>query len=111
MEITTHDDAGVIVFKIAGRLDAEHAEQMKQLFKKHLAPNMKAVFDLQELEYLDSTGLGAIVYCLKQCNENQGKLKLANLVEPPRMILEVTRAYLLFDIYDSTEQAVASFDR
>lgn len=111
MEIKSYEDNGVIVMSIAGRLDAENAETLKTEFKKKLQSETKIVFDLRDLEYLDSTGLGAIVFCLKNCNESHGKLKLANLGEPPRMIFEVTRAYRLFDIYDSLEQAISAFDR
>src|SRR5574344_1988073 len=103
MEINSYDKNGITVFTISGRLDAEFAENLKTEFKKKMQVNAKIVFDLAKLEYLDSTGLGAIVFCLKSCNENHGKLKLANLGEPPRMIFEVTRAYRLFDIYDSLE--------
>lgn len=109
MEIRNCEKSGVTVVDISGRLDAEHAELLKTEFRKLLQPNAKMVFNLKDLEYLDSTGLGAIVFCLKNCNERGCKLKLANLGEKPRMIFEITRAYRIFDIYDDLDQAVAAF--
>ncbi len=109
MEIVTSEKDGVTIFKIVGRLDAECAEVLKSEFRRQSQGGKYFVFDLQELEYLDSTGLGAIVFCLKNCNERNCQLKLANLTEKPRMIFEITRAYRIFDIFDDLDQAVAAF--
>lgn len=111
MEIKSYEHADVTVIDISGRLDAEHAEGLKAEFRKLAQPEPKVVFNLKGLEYLDSTGLGAIVYCLKNCNERGGKLKLANLGEKPRMIFEITRAYRIFDIYDDLDLAIAAFGK
>ncbi|MDD3885510.1 MAG: STAS domain-containing protein [Victivallaceae bacterium] len=109
MEITTSEREGAVVIAISGRLDAEHAERLKTEFRKVVDQNPKIVFDLSGMDYLDSTGLGAIVFCLKSCNEHNGKLKLACLADKPRMIFEITRAYRIFDIYDDLDQALLSF--
>lgn len=110
MDITSRDESGVMVMSIGGRLDAEHAELLKNEFRKLLSPGTRMVMDLEKLDYLDSTGLGALVFCLKNCNERGGKLKLASLGEKPRMIFEITRAYRIFDIYDDLGQAIAAFN-
>ena len=109
MEIRTYEKDGVRVLDLAGRLDAEQAEYLKDEFRKILLPNSKVVFNLRELTYLDSTGLGAIVFCFKCCDDKSGKLKLANVGDEPRMILDLTCAYRIFDIYDDLDLAIASF--
>ncbi len=106
MKIGSYEKGPVVVITVAGRLDAEHAELLRNEFLKLVTTHRRFVLDLKEMEYLDSTGLGAIVFCLKSSNEYGGTLKLANLADKARMIFEITRAYRIFDIYDSLDAAL-----
>ncbi len=109
MEIKSYEVNGVKVLDLNGRLDASQAEFLKEEFRKAIRPNPKMVFNLQGLTYLDSTGLGAIVACFRHCDDHGGKLKLTNVGDEPRMILDITCAYRIFDIYNDLNKAVASF--
>lgn len=108
MEIRSRVEDEVVVLEIAGRFSAEHAESFRNSFFELFSNHRRFVFDLTKMEYLDSTGLGAMVFCLKTCDEYRGVLKLANLQEKPRVIFEITKAHRIFDIYDSVETAVAA---
>ena len=108
MNIATHTQNGIVILEINGRLDAEHAEILKNEFSKLIPANSMFLLDLSGMDYLDSTGLGAIVFCLKSCGEHGGVLKLANLTDKPRIIFEITRAYKIFDIYDNLDAALAA---
>jgi len=107
MEFEKKGDVGVL--KIAGRLDASNASQLKSQFSDYLTETTKFVLDMRELETVDSTGLGAIVACLKYASEAEGDLRIAVLQSKPKMVFELTRAYRVFDIYDSVDAAVDSF--
>ena len=106
MVISGYEKNGVAVVEIKGRLAAESVEDLRNAFLKLFADHRRFVFDLAGMDYLDSTGLGAIVFCLKSCTEFNGTFKLANLTDKPRMIFEITKAYRIFDIYDSLEEAI-----
>ena len=106
MELKTYERDGAEVIEINGRLDAEFAETLRSEFLKLIASHRKFVLDLSGMEYLDSTGLGAIVFCLKSSSEYNGKLVLANLGSKPRMIFTITRASKIFDIYDDLDSAL-----
>ncbi|MEA4861772.1 MAG: STAS domain-containing protein [Victivallaceae bacterium] len=106
MDLKSYERDGVLVIQIDGRLDAEFAETLRSEFLKQIANHRRFVLDLAGMEYLDSTGLGAIVFCLKSSNEYNGKLALANLGSKPRMIFTITRAYKIFDIYDDLDSAI-----
>lgn len=106
MEINSYEKDGVAVVEIKGRLTAETVEQLRSTFLELFTKHRRFVFDLKDMENLDSTGLGAIVFCLKSCSEFNGTFKLANLADKPRMILEITKAYRIFDIYDSLDEAI-----
>ncbi len=106
MEVTHRIEDDVVVMEIIGRLSAENVETLRSAFLELFNSYRHFVFDLAKMEYLDSTGLGAIVFCLKSCNEFKGTLKLASLVDKTRMIFEITKAYRIFDIYDSVPAAI-----
>lgn len=109
MEINVYDKSKVMVIELSGRLDAEHAETLRSEFLRLLEKYRNFVIDCTKMEYLDSTGLGAMVFCMKSSNEYGGALRLANLTPKVQMIFEITRAYRVFDIYDNLDAAVAAF--
>lgn len=106
MELNCYDKDGVTVLEIKGRLSAENVEVLRSKFLELFTNQRYFVFDLEEMENLDSTGLGAIVFCLKSCTELDGSLKLARLTPKSRMIFDITKAYRIFDIYDDLEEAI-----
>ncbi|MDA3838202.1 MAG: STAS domain-containing protein [Candidatus Delongbacteria bacterium] len=100
-------DVGVI--SVTGRLDASNTTTFKEEFLKWLNETNEFVLDLSRLEFIDSTGLGGIVACMKYASEKDGDLKIACLQSKPRMVFEITRANKIFDIYDDVATAVESY--
>ncbi|HQL10318.1 STAS domain-containing protein [Oligosphaera ethanolica] len=108
MEITQNNQNGVQVIEVKGRLTADCAETYKQTLTDVVAQNNRLVIDLAQLEYIDSTGLGAMVYILQQTLDNGGELKLARLQGKSRIVFDITKAYKIFDIFDTVEEAAAA---
>ncbi len=69
----------------------------------------KIVFNLENVPYMDSSGLGEMVRCYTTVKKNGGDLKLANLMEKLEDLLSITKLITVFDVYDSVEEAVNSF--
>lgn len=67
------------------------------------------VFNLSEMDFMDSVGLGSLIAVLKRIAENGGDMRLACLQKKPRMVIDITRAYQVFRIFDSVEDAIESF--
>lgn len=106
MEITDSIIDGILVSAVAGRLTADCAEHFKRYISEAALKNTKIVLDLSKMEYIDSTGLGAIVFSLQKLTDEGGKLKLACLQSKPRIVFNITKAYKIFEIFDSVEAAV-----
>jgi anti-sigma B factor antagonist len=100
--------AGVV--EISGNLNVSNADNLKKQFLENLNRTKNFILDLKKMDFVDSTGLGAIVACLKYAVEQEGMLKIANLQKKPKMLFEITRVYKVFDIYDSLEEAIKSFE-
>ncbi|MDH3981616.1 MAG: STAS domain-containing protein [Kiritimatiellaceae bacterium] len=68
------------------------------------------VVDLKQVDFMDSAGLGSLIAVLKRISERGGDMKIANLQKKPRMVFEITRAYKVFEIYETVEDAIRAFD-
>lgn len=108
MDITQSTLDGVQIIEVKGRLTADCAENYKQTLTDIITKNNRLVIDLAKLEYIDSTGLGAMVYILQQTLDNGGKLKIARLQGKSRIVFDITKAYKIFDIFDTVEEAAAA---
>lgn len=67
------------------------------------------VVDLSETEFVDSSFLGALVTGLKRATSKDGDVRISGLQPSVRAMLELTRLYRIFDIFDNVDEAVASF--
>ncbi len=109
MQITVKEDGDVHFVSIDGRFTVGN----EGLFKNEMASfgdkASKIVFDCSKMEYIDSTGLGMVVRFFKDFTSKGGKFALAALQPKPKMVFEITRAYKIFDIFDSAQQAAESF--
>jgi anti-sigma B factor antagonist len=69
------------------------------------------VLHLGEVGFIDSSGLGTMVRALTTTRQAHGDLKLCNLPEFVRKVLEMSRLTSVFDVLDSEEKAIAAFYR
>ena len=67
------------------------------------------IIDMEKVDFMDSAGLGTLIALLKRVTERGGDMKIACLQKKPRMVFEITRAYKVFEIYDSVEDAMRVF--
>ena len=82
------------------RLDAAGAEEFKAAMRDVIDGGAtRVVLDLSGIEFIDSSGLGALVACLKHMGE-QGLLELAAPRDPVMKVLRLTRMNTVFTIHD-----------
>lgn len=70
---------------------------------------LKLVVDLGNLNRMNSSGLGILINALSTFKQNGGQLKLAHPRERIKSLLLITKLDNIFDIYDSIDEALASF--
>jgi len=110
MTQTPTTTAEVTVHVIAGdHLDAGNVRDFKLAVEPMLKPHAKLVFDLSGLKFVDSSGLGAILSCLRQLNSQGGDLKLCGVTRPVRTLFELVRMHKVFDICNSSEEAIRAY--
>ena len=109
MELKFEKIGNVLKVTVAGRLVAACSEEFKETMSGWMAENRYLLFDLSQMNHIDSSGLGALVYVLQKANSQDGTVKLACLQARPRIVFDITKVYRIFEIYDSVEAALASF--
>lgn len=90
-------------------LAAENAADFKRGIAPALQANNKLVLDLSAVHFVDSSGLGAILSCLRQLTAKGGDLKLCGMSRPVRSLFELVRMEKIIDIFGSREEAVRAF--
>jgi anti-sigma B factor antagonist len=69
----------------------------------------KILLNLAKVGYIDSSGIGELVSSYTSINKEAGQLKLLNLTQKLQDLLTITKLLTVFDVYDSEEEALASF--
>ncbi len=67
------------------------------------------LFNLKDVEYMDSDGLGEILGSYISISKLEGKLKLTNLVPKIRIMFKAAGLIKIFEIFDDEEAAIESF--
>ena len=112
MELHSQILGDVMVARIKlDHLDASTVEDFKSAAKPVIEKNMKIVLDMGSLSFVDSSGIGAIISCLRMINGKGGDLKLCGLSKPVRSLFELVRMHRIFDIFETSDEAVAAFVR
>jgi anti-sigma B factor antagonist len=105
------DDILVLEIKLK-RATVEISGQLKKdLLEKIEDGHHRVVVDLSKTDFVDSSFLGVLVAGLKKATIHNGDMKISGLQSSVNSIFELTRLYRIFDIFEKTEEAVASFQK
>jgi len=106
-------DPDVYVLKLAGRLGVgSSGQELQWKVEELLAKNeKKVVMDFTELKYIDSSGLGIVVFCCGKLNEAGGELRVAGANPTIRNLFKITRVDKVLHLDDSVTQAVGNFGK
>jgi anti-sigma B factor antagonist len=101
----------VLVLDARGRLTlGRETEVLRHRFQDVAdAGHKRIILNLAGVDYVDSAGLGALVAVAASIRKAGGDLKLANLTDRIRGLIQITRLSTLFEVYDNLEKARSSF--
>ena len=106
----TLGDVAVVVLPVE-ELDAGNTAEFKRDVAPLLEHNARIVFDLDKLRFIDSSGLGAFLSCLRKVNARGGDVKLCRMSKQVRTVFELVRMHRILDIHETREAAAAAFAR
>jgi anti-sigma B factor antagonist len=101
---------GVLVLELReDNLDASNVRAFKDAASSLMKMHDKVVLDMSDVKFVDSSGLGALLSCLRQMNGRQGDFRLCNLTTSVRALFELMRMHRVFNIQPSRAEAVQSY--
>lgn len=110
--LTTSAHGGWNVVAAAGEIDVGTAGQLREAVLALTEQEVpRVVVDLAQVSFMDSTGLGALVGCLRQVNARGGELRLAAATPRVVKVFEITDLTRVLPLYPSLDEAVAAAPR
>jgi anti-sigma B factor antagonist len=98
--------ADVAVVTGVGRLNMVSAPAFRESVTNVLATGRnKVVVDLSGVEFMDSSGLGALVGCLKSARQAGGDLRIASPTKQVLMVLQLSNIDRILRAYDTVAEA------
>jgi len=102
--IVTPTPTATVIRVNASRIDASTALQFKEEMRSlTAAAEGRFMLDLQQVDFIDSSGLGAVVASMKQLRPGQA-LELAALQPVVAKVFRLTRMDTIFTIHDTADQ-------
>ncbi len=111
MDVTVEPRSdGVAVVRLVGRLDLASSEAVKQQLVQAVGEgHRQLVVDLDGVDFLDSSGLGALIGGLKVARVARGNLRIARPNDQVRLVLELTTLDRVLHPYATVEEALAGY--
>ena len=108
IDVTTTGGGTVQLFALGGRLDIATSPSLRAtLMEAAERKNHEIVVDLTHLEFLDSTGLGALIGAHKRAAENDGSVRLVVQEGQILRLLRISGLLDVFLVYPTIEAALA----
>ncbi len=114
MVVNSREKDDVVIFDIEGEIRRSDITDvtLHQMVKDQLeAGKRNILFNFQNVEFIDSFGVGEILASYISTNNLGGKLKIAKISKKLYMVFQVTMLTKVLDIFDDEEAALSSFTK
>ncbi|MDI1344017.1 MAG: STAS domain-containing protein [Pseudolabrys sp.] len=110
MECSVFDQTGgVSILRLKGRLNMVSAGTLKAVVDSTIAGgHPRLAIDLSGVEFIDSSGLGALINALKVTRQAGGDLRIAAPTEQVKLVLQLTNVERVLPAYSAAEVAFAN---
>lgn len=106
LEIRSEKQEKAHVVTPIGEVDMNTSGSLRKVLQKIVkAKEPFIVIDLNQVEYIDSSGLATIIECFQQIGQYSGKLKLVVNQQNILDVFKLARLDQIFDMYESLEKA------
>ncbi len=107
MEISFREAGGYKIIEVTGEVDLYNVSELKKALFSITDGNYKSVVvDMKNVNYMDSSGIGALVAGQKKMKAHAGNFAIMNLHEDVLNILKLATLDRFFKIYDTEEDLV-----
>ena len=111
LKMNSREVEGISIVQLEGRIVlGEESNALREKVKGLLTENKKKiVMNMANVTYIDSAGLGTLVASFHSAKAQGAVLKLSNLGAKFQEVLQVTKLYTVFEVFDNETLAAQSF--
>src|SRR5258705_10189761 len=111
LEIQQREREGIAILDMKGRitLGKEATTLREKAAELAAAGQTNVILNLHDVDFIDSTGLGALVICATSARKKGGNVKLVNLNQRTIELLVMTRLATAFETFNDEQDAINSY--
>jgi anti-sigma B factor antagonist len=107
MELKIRKSKEVYIIDIQGELDLYNSYKLKELLMKMLEKKIERfIINMEDVEYIDSSGIGALIYISSTLKKMNLKLAITNIHGSVKKVIELTKLMGYFPIAATLEEAI-----
>ena len=107
MELKIRKNGDVYIIDVTGEMDLYNSYKLKELVMKMLEKSVKNfVINLEQVDYIDSSGIGALIYICSTIKKMNLNLAIANIHGSVKKVIELTKLMGYLPIANIIEEAL-----
>lgn len=111
MELKIRKNGETYIIDVNGEMDLYNSYKLKELVMKMLEKKVERyIVNLQGVDYIDSSGIGALIYICSTIKKLNLKLTIANIHGSVKKVIELTKLMGYFPISASMEEALKKME-
>lgn len=111
MELKIRKNKEVFIIDVTGEMDLYNSYKLKELVMKMLERQVKCmIINMEEVDYIDSSGIGALIYICSTMKKANLKLFITNIHGSVKKVIELTKLMGYFPITNSLEEALQKME-
>lgn len=101
----------ILTFDNVSKLNILVAQSLKEEVAQYLTKsNTKLILDLKGIEYVDSSGFGALLSILRNAKNNDSQFKICNISSDVMELVKLLQLHNVFDICDNIDKCSDTFE-
>ena len=110
MQVNTRLVNNVAIIDILGEIDLYNSPKIKDALMEKVKDGYKnIIINLGDVTYIDSSGIGTLIFCRTFLNQNNGVLRIIKIKDSVKRIFELTKLNSFFTIFEDEGDAINSF--
>ncbi|MDK2978156.1 MAG: anti-sigma factor antagonist [Bacteroidales bacterium] len=107
----TKNGVEILSFDNINKLNILIAQTLKEEVAQYLTKaNTKLILNLDGIEYVDSSGFGALLSILRNAKNNDSQFKICNVSPDVMELVKLLQLHNVFDICDNIDECLNSFE-
>lgn len=96
----------VVIVDVVGDIDLHNSPRLRKTLLETLQQASRVVVNLEQVRYIDSSGIASLVEGLKESQSLKNRFILFGLSKAAREVLRLTRLINVFEVYETEQQAL-----